>query len=146
MLADNKDQPTTQLHHDLKKSETVTRHLPMRLCTAKAGLEEDVIPRKRAGGSSVNNKSRSVEGYIAGEYGYSPNPDGNQSWWRRCSLHPVELQGKAHVDHAEMYAAIFEVYARHASPLAGALSVGGDVCCEELPTGYSLRRRRSLLW
>ena len=67
--------------------------------------------------------SRSVEGYIVSEYGYSASPDGSQSWWRRCSLHPVELQGKAYVDHAEVYAVLFEIYARRASPLAGALSV-----------------------
>jgi len=145
-VADNKDRLTTQLHRRLQKSETVTRHLPMRLCTAKAGPKEDVIHRKRAGGSSVNKKSRSVEGYIEAEYGYSPSPDGNQSWWRRCSLHPVEFQGKAYVEHAEMYATLFEIYAGYASPLAGALSVCGDVAVKSYPPAILSGCRRSLLW
>jgi hypothetical protein len=55
--------------------------------------------------------SRSVEGYIVAEYGYSASPDGNRFWWRRCREHPVELRGKAYVDHAEMYAVVFEKYA-----------------------------------
>jgi hypothetical protein len=55
--------------------------------------------------------SRSVEGYIAAEYGYSASPDGNRFWWRRCREHPVELKGWVYVDHAEIYAALIEIYA-----------------------------------
>lgn len=119
----DEDQTTMQIDNGRKKSEIVTRHLPIRLCTVKARLEENVIQHKRAGGSSVNIKRVCRRLYTRRMYGYSASPDGNQSWWRRAREHLVELQGKAYVDHTDMYAVIFQIYAGHTSPLTGALSV-----------------------